>query len=157
MCIRDSNRAILARFSKPRNEKGRCGRKFHLSVMGSEGCFPGRKPSQSRLTPCQLSRRASFMRANPVSYTHLDVYKRQVFHAVHLVCTQAAGGFVHACQTGVDHGGRAAALTLSLIHILLRRLLIFSFSFRVKIHVFFCPSEHRIFSGNQKILFHSTV
>ena len=38
--------------------------KFQLSVMGSEGCFTGRKPSQSRLTPCQLSRRASFMSAN---------------------------------------------------------------------------------------------
>ena len=58
------NRAILARFSKPRNEKGRWGRKFQLSVVGSEGCFTGRKPSQSRLTPCQLSRRASFMSAN---------------------------------------------------------------------------------------------
>ena len=58
------NRAILARFACLRNEKGRCGRKFQLSVMESEGCFTGRKPSQSRLTPCQLSRRASFMSAN---------------------------------------------------------------------------------------------
>ena len=51
-------------FACLRNEKGRWGRKFQLSVMGSEGCFTGRKPSQSRLTPCQLSRRASFMSAN---------------------------------------------------------------------------------------------
>ena len=34
-----------------------------------------------------------------------------VLHAVHLVCTQTAGRLVNACQTGVDHGGRAAALT----------------------------------------------
>ena len=34
-----------------------------------------------------------------------------VLHAVHLVCAQTAGCFVHARQTGVDHGGRAAALT----------------------------------------------
>ena len=34
-----------------------------------------------------------------------------VLHAVHLVCTQTAGGFVYACKAGVDHGGRAAALT----------------------------------------------
>ena len=34
-----------------------------------------------------------------------------VLHAVHLVCTQTAGGFVYARKAGVDHGGRAAALT----------------------------------------------
>mgnify|MGYP000072345385 CR=1 FL=1 len=34
-----------------------------------------------------------------------------VLHAVHLVCTQTAGSFVYACKAGVDHGGRAAALT----------------------------------------------
>ena len=39
------NRAILARFACLRNEKGRWGRKFQLSVMGSEGCFTGETPS----------------------------------------------------------------------------------------------------------------
>jgi hypothetical protein len=37
-----NNRAILARFACLRNEKGRWGRKFQLSVMGSEGCFTGK-------------------------------------------------------------------------------------------------------------------
>ena len=33
-----------------------------------------------------------------------------VLHAVDLVCAQTAGGFIDACETGIDDGGRAAAL-----------------------------------------------
>ena len=55
-----------------------------------------------------------------------------VLHAVHLVCTQTAGGFVYARKAGVDHGGRAAALTND--HILGHEYLLLQISFLSFVH-----------------------
>ena len=80
----------------------------------------GVRVGQLEAAAAQIAGRGALEQLNAHAVIQQDVELQQLFleqtldavlHAVHLVCTQTAGGFVYARKAGVDHGGRAAALT----------------------------------------------
>ena len=87
-----------------------------LDKRGSIGIRVG----QLEAAAAQIAGRSALEQFDAHAVIQQDVEFQQLFleqtldavlHAVHLVCTQTAGSFVYARKAGVDHGGRAAALT----------------------------------------------
>ena len=80
----------------------------------------GVRVGQLEAATAQIAGRSTLEQLDAHAVIQQDVELQQLFleqtldavlHAVHLVCTQTAGGFVYARKAGVDHGGRDAALT----------------------------------------------
>ena len=63
------------------------------------------------------------VKRGPVSYTHLDVYKRQPPHRAHHQPARAAGLVKARMATGVDAASAKQEVALSLIHIYIHHLL----------------------------------
>ena len=77
----------------------------------------GVRVGQLEAAAAQIAGRSTLEQLDAHAVIQQDVELQQLFleqtldavlHAVHLVCTQTAGGFVYARKAGVDHGGRAA-------------------------------------------------